>query len=96
MRVSRAPRARATEGGRRFLARWDASPGTFTHPIRLLGYPAGVGNEDDQQLTPDLPPPVEAPELGRSSDEEEARGGERPPDPEHGPGDDSASGEPPD
>lgn len=56
----------------------------------------GVGNDKDQPMTPDLPPPVEAPDLGNSPDEEETEGGRRLPDPEHGPGGDTASGEPPD
>jgi hypothetical protein len=63
----------------------------------LSGYPAAVRNDREDQVTPDLPPPVEAPELWRDSSEEENDGKKkRPPDPEHGPGDDTASGEPPD
>ena len=84
------------------------------------GYTAAVRNDGEDQLTPDLPPPVEAPELWRASEEgaerekrrdEEERNdkvrdeGERheeegdesePPDPEQGPGGDTATGEPPD
>jgi hypothetical protein len=63
------------------------------HQRTTPGYPGAVRNDRDDQVTPDLPPPVEAPELWRTSEKGE---GEQPPDPEHGPGDDSGTGEPPD
>ncbi|MDT0381537.1 hypothetical protein RM572_22520 [Streptomyces sp. DSM 42041] len=57
-----------------------------------------MSHDEDQQMTPDLPPPVEAPELWRpeDGDDDEETGGTTPPDPEHGPGDDTGTGEPPD
>ncbi|WP_168711347.1 hypothetical protein [Streptomyces sp. RKND-216] len=57
-----------------------------------------MSHDEDQQMTPDLPPPVEAPELWRpqGGDDDEEETGTRPPDPEHGPGDDTGTGEPPD
>jgi hypothetical protein len=71
------------------------SPAAARIPLRGPGTRPGVANDRDDQLTPDLPPPVEVPDLWRRPDEDD-EGGERPPDPEHGPGDDTASGEPAD